>query len=182
MELKELENSKLIITYFQLKKRSELSFFDQWEIVLDENFSDPGLSKTLWEPENYWGAKIAGFSFSQAAELQAFKGEKNVEIKNQVLSIVTKAERSKGKVWDPSFGLIPKEFEYSSAIINTGNSFKFKEGVIEAKVKFRAEDAITSAFSLTGSNPFPQIDVFRSGPKRVGLGLLNRRKMGELKI
>jgi len=107
-ELDELGRSKLITTYHQLKKRSELSFFDQWEIIMDENFSDHQLSTKLWEPENYWGSKIAGFSFSQAAELQAFNGLKNIEIKNQVLSIVTKAEKSEGKVWDPAFGLIPK--------------------------------------------------------------------------
>ena len=180
-ELDELERSNLITTYHRLSKRSELSFFDQWEIVLDENFSGHQLSTTIWEPENYWGSKIAGFSFSQATELQAFNGLNNIEIKNQILSIVTKAEKSKGKVWDPAFGLIPKEFEYSSGILNTGNSFKFKEGVIEAKVKFRAEAAITSALSLTGSRPFPQIDVFRSGHKRVGLGIIEHPANGGIK-
>ena len=180
-ELGELEKSTLITTYHKLKKSSELSFFDQWDIVLDENFSEPHLSTKLWEPENYWGAKIAGFSFSQAAELQAYSGVKNIEIKNQVLSIVTKAEKLEGKVWDPAIGLIPKNFEYSSAILNTGNSFKFKEGVIEAKVKFRAEAAITSAFSLTGYEPFPQIDVFRSGHKRVGLGIIEHPANGGIK-
>jgi len=180
-ELGELERSKLITTYHQLKKRTELSFFDQWEILLDENFADHQLSTALWEPENYWGSKIAGFSFSQSSELQAFKGLKNIEIKNQVLSILTKAEKSEGKVWDPAYGLIPKEFDYSSAMLNTGNSFKFKEGVVEAKVKFRAEAAITSALSLTGSRPFPQIDVFRSGPNRVGVGIIEHPDNGGIK-
>jgi len=180
-ELGELEKSKLITTYHQLKKRTELSFFDQWEILLDENFADHQLSTALWEPENYWGSKIAGFSFSQSSELQAFKGLKNIEIKNQVLSILTKAEKSEGKVWDPAYGLIPKEFDYSSAMLNTGNSFKFKEGVVEAKVKFRAEAAITSALSLTGSRPFPQIDVFRSGPNRVGVGIIEHPDNGGIK-
>jgi len=180
-ELKELESGHTIKTYHKLRNSSELSFFDQWEVVLDENFTDPKLSTKLWEPENYWGSKIAGFSFSQASELQAYKGIKNIEIKNKVLSIVTKAEKCQGKVWDPAFGLIPKEFEYSSAILNSGNGFKFKEGVVEAKVKFRAEEAITSAFSLTGTQPFPQIDVFRSGNKRVGLGVIDHPANGGLK-
>ena len=180
-ELKELENSKLISTYHQLKKRAELSFFDQWEIALEENFSEPNLSTSLWEAENYWGSKIAGFSFSQTTELQAYRGIENIEIKNQVLSIVTKAEKSEGKVWDPAFGLIPKEFDYTSALINSGNGFKFKEGVVEAKVKFRAEEAITNAFSLTGNQPFPQIDIFRSGRKRVGFGIIEQSGNGGIK-
>ena len=173
-EFHELDNSKLLATYRQLKKRSELAFFDQWEIMLDENFTEHQLATNLWEPENYWGSKMAGYSFSQINELQAYKGLKNIEIRNKILSIVTKAEKTDGKVWDPAIGLIPEKFDYSSAILNTGNSFTFKEGVVEAKVKFRAEKAITSAFALTGSHPFPQIDVFRSGNKSVSLGIINQ--------
>lgn len=173
-EFNELGKSKLLATYHQLKKRTELAFFDQWDIVLDENFTEQKLATTLWEPENYWGSKMAGYSFSQSTELQAYNGLKNIEIRNKVLSIVTKAEKTEGKVWDPSVGLIPRKFDYSSAILNTGNSFKFKEGVVEAKVKFRADATITSAFALTGIKPFPQIDVFRSGNKSVGLGIIDQ--------
>ena len=131
-EFNKLENSKLVISYFQLKKRPELAFFNQWEIVMEDNFTEHQLATTLWEPENYWGSKMAGFSFSQANELQSYNGLKNVVIKNKVLSIVTKAEKTEGKVWDPTIGLLPKKFEYSSGILNTGNGFRFKEGVVEA--------------------------------------------------
>lgn len=171
-EFKGLDKSKILSTYRLLKKKPELAYFDQWEITLDENFSDNKLDTTIWEPENYWGFKMAGYSFSQANESQGYNGIKNIEIKNNVLSIVTKTEKIAGKSWNPAIGLIPKQFEHSSAILNTGNGFKFKEGVIEAKVKFNAETAITSAFSLTGSHPFPQIDVFRSGNNSVGLGVV----------
>jgi len=181
IECRELEKSKIISTYHQLKKRPELAFFDRWEVVMDEKFSAQQLAATLWEPENYWGSKIAGCSFSQSNELQAYKGLNNVEIHNNVLSIVTKAEKSEGRVWDPVIGLIPRKFDYSSAILNTGNNFRFKEGVVEAKVKFRAEKAITSAFSLTGNKPFPQIDVFRSGNNSVGLGIIDQPGKGSIK-
>lgn len=180
-EFNKLENSKLITSYFQLKKRPELAFFNQWEIVMEDNFTEHQLATTLWEPENYWGSKMAGFSFSQANELQSYNGLKNVVIKNKVLSIVTKAEKTEGKVWDPTIGLLPKKFEYSSGILNTGNGFRFKEGVVEAKVKFRANKAITSAFSLTGNQPFPQIDVFRSGNNSVGLGIIDQPGKGSVK-
>jgi len=180
-EFNKLENSKLINSYFQLKKRPELTFFDQWEIVMEDNFTEHQLATTLWEPENYWGSKMAGFSFSQANELQSYNGIKNVVIRNKVLSIVTKAEKTEGKVWDPTIGLLPKKFEFSSGILNTGNSFRFKEGVVEAKVKFRANKAITSAFSLTGNQPFPQIDIFRSGNNSVGLGIINQPGKGSVK-
>ena len=155
-----------------------MHFFDQWDILLDENFSDHKLSTSLWNTEYYWGSKMAGCSFSQENELQAYTGIKNIEINNKVLSIVTKSEQSDGKIWNPSFGLIPKKFEYSSALLNTGNSFRLREGVVEAKVRFRAEGGITSAFSLTGSRPFPQIDVFRSGHNCVGVGIIDQLGIG----
>lgn len=180
-ELISLEKSKLITTYHKLRNRSELAFFDQWEIVLDEQFPDQQLSTKLWEPENYWGSKMLGSSFSQANELQAYKGMNNIELKNRVLSIVTKAEKTDGKVWNPSFGLIPKKFDFSSGILNTGNGFRFKEGVVEAKVRFRACKGITSSFSLTGNKPFPQIDVFRSGINSVGLGIIHQSGNGGIK-
>jgi len=173
-EFDKLENSKTIKNYFQLQKRPELAFFNQWEIVMEDNFTEHQLASTLWEPENYWGAKMAGFSFSQANELQAYHGLKNIVIRNKVLSIVTKAEKSEGKVWDPAIGLLTKKFDFSSGILNTGNNFRFKEGVWEAKVKFRANKAFTSAFSLTGDQPFPQIDVFRSGNNCVGVGIIDQ--------
>jgi hypothetical protein len=180
-ELGNLEKSKMITTYHKLKKRPELAFFDQWDVVLDENFKDQQLSTAVWEAGNFWGPKISGSGFSQADELQAYTGIKNIEIRNKVLSIVSKQESTDGKVWNPSFGIMPKKFEYSSSIINTGNTFRFKEGIIEAKVRFRAETGITSAFSLTGSRPFPQIDVFRSGLNRVGVGIVDQPGIAGIK-
>ncbi len=180
-ELEQLEKSEIIQRYLNIQAHPKRSFIDEWEIVLNENFTEAKLSTALWEPENFWGSRIAGFTFSQATELQAFNGLDNIRISNNVLSIVTKAEKVKGKAWDASLGLINKDFEYTSAILNTGNGFKFKEGVIEAKVRFRADAAITSAFSLTGDKPFPQIDIFRSGPKRVGLGVIDHPKNGGVK-
>jgi len=180
-EFVKLQNSKIIKNYFQLKNRPELSFFNEWEIAMDEHFEEHQLSTKLWEPENYWGSKLAGFSFSQANELQSYNGMKNIVIKNKVLSIVTKSEKSEGKVWDPAIGLLTKKFDFSSGILNTGNSFRFKEGVIEAKVKFHANKAITSAFSVTGNQPFPQIDVFRSGNNCVGLGIIDQPGKGSTK-
>lgn len=180
-ELVQLEQHELIQRYLTIQKHPQLSFFDQWEIILNENFTEAKLAASLWEPENYWGSRIAGFSFSQSTELQAFNGLDNIQIKNNILSIITKAEKAKGKIWDASLGLITKEFGYTSGILNTGNGFKFKEGVVEAKVRFRANAALTSAFSLTGNKPFPQIDIFRSGSNRVGLGVIDHPKNGGIK-
>ena len=70
---------------------------------------------------------------------------------------------------------MPKQFDYSSSIINSAGSFRMKEGILEAKVRFKNDATITSAFSLTGEKPFPQIDLFRSTAKGVGMGIIENQ-------
>jgi hypothetical protein len=77
-------------------------------------------------------------------------------------------------VWNPSVGLMPKQFDYSSAIINSANYYRIREGVVSAKVRFRKDPSITSAFVLTGEKPFPQIDLFRSTKNGIGMGILEK--------
>lgn len=173
-EFKALDKSEILKEYRLLKKSPKLDFFSKWAVVFNEDFGENKLNTQRWQPENYWGFKLAGRSFSQADEVQCFNGLNNVLVNGHVLSILTKREKLAGQVWDSSTGLIPKQFDYSSGIINSGESFRFKEGVVEAKVKFSADESITSAFSLTGSKPMPQIDVFRSGKNCVAFGITDK--------
>jgi beta-glucanase (GH16 family) len=180
-ELKSLESSALMRKYLKLKTSSKLDFFKEWSVVFEDNFGKNAFDKSRWQPENYWGYKTIGKSFSQANEAQCYNGEKNISIDNNTLSILIKKERLKGQFWNAGTGLMPKEFEYSSGIINSAESFRFKEGIVEAKVKFLAVESLTSAFSLTGSNPMPQIDIFRSGKNCVGLGYTEKTAGGVIK-
>jgi hypothetical protein len=177
-ELKALEDSTWMKKYRQLQKSSKLDFFKQWSLVFEEDFNKGKLDKSLWQTENYRGNKLNGKSFSQADEAQAYNGEKNIVLNGNTLSILTKQEKVKGQSWNAAVGLLPKEFDYSSGIINSAESFRFKEGVVEAKVKFKAADSLTNAFSLTGSVPMPQIDIFRSGKDCVGVGYTEKNGNG----
>ena len=178
LEFKALDKSELMKDYRLLKKSVKLDFFNNWSVVFEEDFGDNKLNTERWQPENYWGFKLAGRSFSQADEVQCYNGLNNILVNSHVLSILTKREKVTGQLWNASMGLIPKHFDYSSGIINSSESFHFSEGAIEAKVKFNADVSITSAFSLTGSMPMPQIDVFRSGKNCVAFGITDLRKNG----
>jgi beta-glucanase (GH16 family) len=173
-EFNSLDKSELMKEYRLLNKSSKLNFFNQWSVVFDEDFNENKLNTERWQPENYWGYKMAGRSFSQADEAQAFNGLNNILLNNHVLSILTKREKVTGQIWDATKGLIPKQFDYSSGIINSGDSFRFREGAIEAKVRFADDASITNAFSLTGSKPMPQVDVFRSGNGCVSFGITDQ--------
>ncbi len=177
----ELDKSKFMADYRKLKKAKELDFFEKWEIVLDENFSEKIVNPKHWQAENWLAARMAGGSFSQQDEMQCYNGERNIQLNNNTLSILAKKEKLKGKIWNPIIGFVPKEFDYSSAILNSAENFHFKEGVLEAKVRFKKDASITSAFSLTGEKPFPQIDLFRSTKNGVGFGIIENNGTNQSK-
>jgi hypothetical protein len=175
---KVLDRSKFMVDYRKLKNAKELSFFEKWEIILNENFREKALNSQHWQAENWLGFKMAGGSFSQENEMQCFNGLKNIQINHETLEILAKKEKVTGVAWNPAVGLIPKHYEYSSAIINSAGFYRMKEGVLSAKVRFKKDASITSAFVLTGEKPFPQIDLFRSTKNGVGMGILEKPGIG----
>jgi beta-glucanase (GH16 family) len=174
LEYNESDKSSFMAAFRKLKKAKELDFFKEWEIIFEENFTDKKLNTEIWQHENWWGHHHVGTSFSQEGEKQGYHGIKNIELNNNTLAILSKKERAQGSVWNPAVGILPKQFEYTSSILNSAGSFRLKEGVVEAKVRFRKDTSIVCAFSLTGENPFPQIDLFRSTKNGFGLGIVEK--------
>ncbi len=170
-----MDKGKFMADYRKLKRARELDFFEKWDIAFEANFTKKKLDNKLWQPENWIAYRTAGISFSQKDEMQGFNGEKNIELNNKTLSIWAKKEKIQGTVWDPAVGLLPRQYEYSSGILNSAASFRLKEGIIETKVRFKKDPSITSAFTLTGESAFPQIDLFRSTKNGVGLGIVDRQ-------
>ncbi|MCK9638418.1 MAG: glycoside hydrolase family 16 protein [Prolixibacteraceae bacterium] len=167
-----IDKGKFMADYRKLKRAKELDFFEKWEIAFEANFTEKKLDNKYWQPENWIAFRTAGKSFSQKDEMQGFNGEKNIELNNKTLSIWAKKEKIQGTVWDPSVGLLPKQYEYTSAILNSAASFRLKDGIIETKARFKKDPSITSAFTLTGESTFPQVDLFRSGKNGVGMGVI----------
>jgi hypothetical protein len=170
-----MDKGKFMADYRKLKRARELDFFEKWEITYEENFSGKKLDNDRWQPENWMAFRTAGKSFSQKDEKQGFNGEKNIELNNQTLSIWAKKDKIQGTVWDPAVGLLPRQYDYSSGILNSAASLRLKEGIIEAKVRFKKDSTITSSFTLTGESTFPQIDLFRSTKNGVGLGIVEHQ-------
>jgi hypothetical protein len=172
---KELDKSKFMADYRKLKMARQLEFFEKWNIIFDESFNEKVFNNQKWEPENWLGVRAAGVSFSQEGEMQSFNGEKNIQMINNTLSLWARKEKVTGKVWNPAVGLMPKSYEYTSCILNSAEYFRFKEGVLETKVRFKKDATIISAFALTGEKPFPQIDLFRSTKSGIGLGIIEKK-------
>jgi beta-glucanase (GH16 family) len=106
------------------------------------------------------GDKILKKGYVIADDRHAFTEGKNLEIIDKKLRIVTRKEKSKGLVWDAKLGFYEKEFDFSSDLISSANSFSQAYGVIEAKVKF-GNSSVTQAFSLMSDQILPHIDVVK---------------------
>lgn len=177
-EFTKLEKGPVIKRYFELHKAKELDFFDKWAVAFDDEFTRDGINYERWNSGIYPGKEMFGNNYSQAGELQCLNGEENVQVHGGILSIVTRKEQAEGVRWNPQFGLVPTEFNYTSSMLNTGTSFRMKQGIIEAKIRVNPCAEIVSAFSLKGEGAFPQIDILRSGKNEVSMGVI-RADRGE---
>lgn len=164
-EFKALEKSERIIWFNKVNGSDRFKEIERWELTFSDEFETKELDKSKWLTRYFWGDALMGKNYSLAADLHWYNDAKNIEQKNSVLSIITKKESSDGLAWNLNFGLTPKTFQYTSGIINTGQTFRQKFGKFEAKVRFTAVHGVYHAFWLVGDKMLPEIDIFRKKGK-----------------
>nr|MDA3779906.1 glycoside hydrolase family 16 protein [Bacteroidales bacterium] len=161
VEYKELKKSEKIIWYFNLTKSSKFEKIKKWEKTFSDEFDSTNLDTKKWLTSYFWGETLLNDSYVQANDRHFYTKGENISIEVSVLSIITRKENAKGKMWHPSHGFIPKTFDYTSGIINSGQSFRQKYGLFKAKVRVSKDYPAFHAFWLLGSKKVPEIDVFK---------------------
>lgn len=177
---KQTEEFKKEARLEELKKSADMQFlakadvkaieaFEAWRETYKAPFHSNSIKENLVQT-GFW-FKQAGLKrdFSYVEEAQAFMGERNVSIMNDALSIVMKKEHAEAAAWDSKKGFHMHEFDYTSAIVNTGDSFKQANGIFAAKV--RATGKCHSALYLVGENRFPVIEMFHFNGKNIEVGV-----------
>ncbi len=163
-EYKELKDSDKIKWFFKLEKKNEFDKLSEWELTFEDNFDGTKLDADKWMSGYYWGKNLLNDDYVQANEKQFFR-ESNLEFSNSNLNIVTRQEKTQGKVWDPSLGFYSKDFDYTSGLINTGQFFRQQYGLFKAKIKVKHSYPVHHAFWLLGEKITPEIDIFKYGVK-----------------
>jgi len=163
-EYKELVKSEKLKWFKKLEKHNEFAKLDEWELTFEDNFDDKKLNSEKWMSGYYWGKNLLNDDYVQVNEKQFFK-ETNLELANSNLKIITKPEKSQGKVWDPKAGFYVKEFDYTSGLINTGQYFRQQYGLFKAKIKVNHSYPAHHAFWLLGEKITPEIDIFKYSKK-----------------
>jgi beta-glucanase (GH16 family) len=164
-EYKNLKKSDKIVWHHSLENTKKFDDIKRWELVFSDDFSKGSLSPKHWITRYFWGDALINKSYSLAADRHCYNEDKNIEIVDSTLKIITQKEKSEGIAWDLKYGFIPKTFDYTSGIISSGQAFRQKYGRFQAKIKFTSAPGVYHAFWLVGETMLPHIDIFRQKGK-----------------
>lgn len=159
-EYHRLHNSDKIKWFNKLEKdSSKFNEFREWKLEFYDDFDSSAIDHQKWLTKFFWGDALLNKNYSFTTDKQNYT-DKNFEVKNSILRIVTRKEKSEGLGWDSKFGFVPKTYDYTSGVINTGHILRLKEGRVEAKIRLSCCPGVTHAFYLVGNTVLPEIDIF----------------------
>ena len=165
-EYKKLKKNEDIIWYFKIRDSDKFNILKSRELTFSDEFDGEKLDTTKWLTNYYWGEKLLKDRYSVESDLQAYTEKENFEVRNSILKINTKSQKISGKVWSASKGFTTKEFNFTSGLINSGNSFRQKYGLFTAKIKL-GNPAAKSAFWMLADKITPHLDICRTGKGKV---------------
>ena len=163
----ELKKSDKIMWYFQLKDSTKFDDLKMWKVTFEDDFAEGTLNRKKWMTKYFWGEAILNESYALAHEKHIYTDGENLEFGNSILKIITRKQEIKGKVWNPQVGFFPKDFKYTSGLISTGNSYRQKYGIIEAKIRFNKSVPVNHAFWMLSNQIVPHIDIAKAENKLV---------------
>lgn len=158
---KEISESELLKKYNRLKKKNNFDKLGEWELTFSEDFEGDELDKNKWITRYYWGDVLMNDGFALPNDAHIFS-EKNIKVSNSIARLETRRENAQGKVWDKKFGFRLQDFDYTSALISTGKSFRQKYGRFEAKIKMSDIKNVMHAFWMLSEKSLPHIDIAKT--------------------
>lgn len=161
----DFKNSKKYKWFVDLKGSNKFDDLKKWKVVFEDDFSGKHLAEEKWLPRYYWGDKLIKDAYALEHDKAFPTNGLNIET-GGTLKIVTKREKTVGKVWKQPFGFIPKEFDFTTGLVNTGKSHRQKYGKIEAKIKINFAKPVNYNFWMVSENNLPHIDILKLQKKK----------------
>lgn len=161
LRFQELEKDDDIIWYFKVKDSDKFNELLGWNLTFEDDFNSGKIDDSKWMNSFFWGKMLLNDRYVLAGDKHFYTDNKNLELNGTTVKIVTKKEKTSGKVWDPIHGFYTDNFEYTSGMLSTAHSFRQQYGRFEAKIKINANYPVYQAFWMKGEKITPEIDVFK---------------------
>jgi len=165
-EYRVLKKSEKVVWYYKTKKKYPFKEIEKWDLTFDEKFDNSKLDSSKWMTRYYWGDKGMDNSFAMEDDLSFPTNGENIEFYDNKARIVCKAGKTKGLVWRGEQGFVLDDFDFTTGMISSAQSFKQKYGIFTAKVKMAA-GSVAQAFWMVSDGMLPHIDVARFENGRV---------------
>jgi len=172
LEYKTLDKLPKIKWYFKQMKDKKFDEVKKHDITFFDDFNGKSLDKKKWITSYFWGNKLLKEGFSVVGDPHLLTNGENIVLEDGKLKIITRKEQAVGKAWDPAIGFYPQNFDFTSGIVSTGELFRQRYGIFEAKVKLNAHPAVFHSFWMLGDLKVPHVDIFRfAGAKKSGVAI-----------
>ena len=156
------------IVFFLKQDVKRIEEMESYHLTFGEEFQWYKLGESKWKPGFCYKNKRLLQEHSFANEKQANNGGKNAGTINGTFTILTRREQVTAPAWDTTKGFVNKEFEFTSDVLNTAESFTQQEGLIMAKM--RCFGHIHHAFWLGAESKLPMVNIFHYNGKKIVVG------------
>jgi len=157
-----LKNSDVFKRFFKYKKEKPFEEIKKWELSFSDEFNENKLDSNKWITRYYWGDQVLNKGFSLDGDLHLFTEGENIQISDSSVKLIARSEKKNGLAWTSNFGFVPHEYDYTSAIINTGQSFRQKFGRFEAKIKVNSPNLVIPSFWMLSEKSLPHVDILKT--------------------
>jgi Beta-glucanase/Beta-glucan synthetase len=165
--------------YYQLAKNQDIVFYENQnpdafkriralKRTFYQKFDRNTLDKSYWTFGFHYKSPELIEQHSFANEKQAYNKGKNTIAEDGILKVYTKSENITARAWDAKKGFIDKEFNFTSDVLQTADSFRQKEGIFS--VKIRCTGKINHACWLGADGKLPHVNIFHFDGKQITLG------------
>ena len=168
-EYLELKNSDKLKWYQKLQGKNDFDILKEWKLTFEDDFKGSSLDSDKWMTNYYWGEVLLKDTYALPGDKHFYTRGQNIEISDSVLKIVTKKETATGKIWNPVLGFTSQEFNYTSGLVSTGNSFRQKYGKI--RIKARMSNApVRQAIWMVAEKIMPHVDIAKQENGKMNYG------------
>jgi len=168
------------IIFYENEKPERFEKYRSLKISFQEEFEWNTLDKSRWNFGFHYKKEELISSHSFANEKQANNSGKNISVIDGILKISTKHETTTARAWDVTKGFIDKEFNFTSDVLQTAETFRQKRGVFRAKL--RCTGNVQHAFWLGADGKLPHINIFHFDGKSITLGNANKNVVDGIKV